>query len=84
MADPEEREGTAIPQRVTLNKAIKIAPSLIPKAGRGLVAEDPIQDGEMIFSIAQPMLTYVLSLFLQIHLSTAMLMLTPSPGERRR
>ena len=60
---PNQEEKCSIPERVDVKKAIEIVQSLIPNAGRGLIAREDIKEGELIFSIPRPLIIVVSSAF---------------------
>ena len=50
----KEVQKTVIPSRVVVKRAIEIAQSHIPNAGRGLFGKENIKDGQLIFTIPRP------------------------------
>jgi hypothetical protein len=55
--------GGPIPKRVSQCVPLKIVESSIPKAGRGLAVEADVKAGDLIFSIPQPLLNIVSSIW---------------------
>lgn len=68
----------SLPRRVNAAVPLKIATSTIPGAGRGLFVLEDVKAGDIIFSIAEPLICVVS--YIQIH-PAPILLTTPQVSD---